>query len=89
VANERCVGIAWARLSCERILGGSVRIARDEHRQHGDLDFPRSRINAVRRLLRVRQRGGAARTDHPTACFQGAEQPTPASVLGSRPARTG
>jgi uncharacterized membrane protein YvlD (DUF360 family) len=51
--------------------------------------LPRSRINAVRRLLRVRQRGGAARTDHPTACFQGAEQPTPASVLGSRPARTG
>jgi hypothetical protein len=48
VVNGFAVGVAWPRLSRERILGGPIRIACGEHRQHGALDFHRPRINALR-----------------------------------------
>ena len=48
VADKRAVGVAWRRLSRERILGGSVWVAGGEHRQHGALGFHRAQINALR-----------------------------------------
>jgi hypothetical protein len=51
-------------------MGGSVRVARGEHSQHRDMDFTSSTKNAVRRLLRVQQRGGAARRTIPPPVFR-------------------
>jgi hypothetical protein len=44
----RAVGVAWPRLSRERLLGGSFWVADGEHRQHGALGFHRARIDALR-----------------------------------------
>jgi hypothetical protein len=47
MADERAIGVARSRISRERILGGSIRIARGKHRQHGALGFRCSGVKTV------------------------------------------